>query len=62
MYVLYMYVLYVSLQILHKRLTSESVVIFENFTLKVTDFSNNETSEQTDKLSRAVSNQFVRMC
>ena len=47
----------VSLQILHKRLTSESVVIFENFTLKVADFGNNETGEQTDKLSRAVSNE-----
>ena len=41
---------------MHKRLTSESVLIFENFVLKVADFSTNEVSEQTDKVSRAVSN------
>ena len=54
------YVDNVFLQILHKRLTSESVLIFENFILKVADFSTNEICVQTEKLPRPVSYNLIQ--
>lgn len=43
-----------TLQIRHKKLTSESVLIFENFVLKISDFGD-ETSDPSNKLPGGVS-------